>query len=561
MPNINKMTNDNIWNKIGNIYHGIVDCYKRKPWNIKALFVMCTLFVAVIFSLVAVNNNGKSRKPVASLIYSADNKLIGKFYIDIDNLDSTENNYECRYFLHAVAEEMREWCEDNDVDFYRDGLTIYTTIDTRMQQYAEQAVWQQMKVVQQNFDREWGDKPCWVDDDGNEIKDFFNDKVKSSDVYKQLKAKYNENIDSVMYHMNKVHSGVTLIDYNSKSHYCEATMSSVDSIKHMLHKMHCGFIAMDPHTGEVKAWVGDVDYNTFKYDNVRAQHQPGSTFNLFVYSAALIDGRRPCDQYMDSTNQSMTMRAAFAQSNNIIAVKVGNDVGVKKVAQVARNMGIKSQLDETPSLCLGSSDVNLLELVNSYGTVVNEGQPKSPVLVTKITKKGEEKPIFESKRDIKDPSRSGSLDESQAYIMRRMLEAVCTDAGGTGQALNQYVSGVGIGGKTGTSNNYADAWFVAITPKLVCGTWVGGAYRQIHFLSDQEQGNQVAIPIVGLFLQKVLADEYFSRLRRTFPTNPDLDRNIMECSSIANPYQNSDGAPKTVKDIVNEDIYGKPKER
>lgn len=517
----------------------------------------------------------------------------------------TDQNDECPYFLNAIVKEMREWCEDNDVDFYRDGLEIHTTIDSRMQHYAEQAVWQQMSVVQQNFDREWGDKPCWVDEKGAEIPGFLSDKIERSVVYRQLMVKFDENIDSVEYHMNQKHR-VKLFDYNKK-HYREMTISSVDSIKYMLHMMHCGFIAMEPHTGEVKAWVGDVDYDTWQYDNVRAAHQPGSTFKLFVYSAALKKGLQVCQQFEDSplttplmdndaktgesklwepknasgrfSYENMTMRAAFARSNNIIAVKVGNDerVGVKSVAQTAHAMGIKSDLKETPSLCLGASDVNLLELVNSYGTVVNEGQPKTPVLVTKIIKKGEEKPIFESKRDIKDPSQSGSLDESQAYSMRRMLEAVCSDAGGTGQALNQYVSGVGIGGKTGTSNNYADAWFVAITPNLVCGAWVGGQYRQIHFRTAQGQGSRAALPIVGLFLKKVMGDKDFAKYRKKFTSKPELDRVIMACSNTVGPstnvdsiqhdpyepysdslpYTNSaDGTTKSMQEIASEDING-----
>ncbi|MBR2147347.1 MAG: penicillin-binding protein, partial [Muribaculaceae bacterium] len=154
----------------------------------------------------------------------------------------TDQNDECPYFLNAIVKEMREWCEDNDVDFYRDGLEIHTTIDSRMQHYAEQAVWQHMSVVQQNFDREWGDKPCWVDEKGAEIPGFLTDKIERSVVYRQLMVKFDENIDSVEYHMNQKHR-VKLFDYNKK-HYREMTISSVDSIKYMLHMMHCGFIAM-----------------------------------------------------------------------------------------------------------------------------------------------------------------------------------------------------------------------------------------------------------------------------------------------------------------------------
>ena len=476
--------------------------------------------------------------------------------LDLDYTPETEMDSQCPYFRMAVVEEMRNWCEENDVDFYRDGLEIHTSIDTRMQKYAEQAVKQQMREVQQNFDREWGERPCWVDANGKVIEDFVAEKAERSDVYKRLMAKYNENLDSVDYYMNQKHP-MQLYGRNG-----EVMMSSLDSIKYMLHKMHCGFVAMDPITGEVKAWVGDVDYKTWQYDNVRAQHQPGSTFKLFVYSAAIKSGKRPCDQYTDSplttplmdrdsktggtklwqpsnssgtfSYQNLTMRAALARSNNIIAVKVGNEVGINKVMQVAYDMGIETALDETPSLCLGSSDVNLLELVNCYGTIVNDGQPKHPVLVTRIyrtEKNGEKKEIYNSKA-LTDPSRA--LSHNQAYSVRRMLEAVCCDAGGTGGAINNYVTDVGIGGKTGTSNNYADAWFVAITPKLVCGAWVGGQYRQIHFRSAQGQGSRAALPIVGLFLQKVLGNKIFNYLHREFSVDHELDRHIMACSNSAN---------------------------
>ena len=483
--------------------------------------------------------------------------------LNIKYTPETEMDSQCPYFRMAVVEEMRNWCEDHDVDFYRDGLEIHTSIDTRMQRYAEQAVKEQMRVVQQNFDREWGDRACWVDADGKVIEGFVADKAERSDIYKQLMARYNENLDSVDHYMNKKHR-TKLFDYNG-GHYAE--MSPLDSIRYMLHKMHCGFVAIDPITGEVKAWVGDVDYKTWQYDNVRAQHQPGSTFKLFVYSAAIKDGRRPCDQYMDSplstplidrdaktggtklwqpsnangrfSNQNMTMRAAIARSNNIIAVKVGNEVGINKVAQVAYDMGLSSTLEETPSLCLGSSDVNLLELVSCYGTIVNDGQPKQPVLVTRIyrtNKNGEKEEIYNSKV-LDDPSRA--LSHTQAYSVRRMLEAVCSDAGGTGLAINNYVSNVGIGGKTGTSNNYTDAWFVAITPRLVCGAWVGGQYRQIHFRSANGQGSRAALPLVGLFLQKVLSNSTFRYLHKEFPVDYELDRYIMACSNSAGGEENT----------------------
>lgn len=522
--------------------------------------------------------------------------------LNIKYTPETDFNTQCPYFRRAVVDEMRQWCQENDIDFYRDGLEIHTTIDTRMQACAEKAVFEQMRVVQQNFDKEWGNNPCWTDDEGNVIKDFVSRKAETTPIYKQLMAKYNENYDSVNYYMNKKRE-MKIFDYNG-GHY--ANMSPLDSIEHMLHMMHCGLIAIDPRNGEVKAWVGDVDYKTWQYDNVKAQHQPGSTFKLFVYSAAMKLGIKPCDMYLDAplttplvdidmvsgktklwspknasgrfSNGNMTLRSAFARSNNIIAVKLGSDVGTKNITNTAYEMGIKSQLTPTPSLCLGSSDVNLMELVNAYGTVINDGQPKKPVLVTKIyrtNKNGEKEEIYNSKA-YDDPNRA--LSHNQAYCMRKMLEAVCQDAGGTGTAINSYVSNVGIGGKTGTSDNFTDAWFIATTPNLVCGAWVGGSYRQIHFKSAQGQGGRAALPIVGAFLRRVLAKREFNYLHKQFATDYDLDKRFFACSNSNSnfidtlehdayePYNDSitpqssaDGSYDStyyIRNKVHDDIYG-----
>ncbi len=527
------------------------------------------------------------------------NELI-KHGLDLKYTPDTDFNVECPYFRQAVVEEMRQWCAENDIDFYRDGLEIHTSIDTRMQECAEKAVKEQMKVVQQNFDREWGSHPCWINEDGQVDTTFVRKRVQESPVYKQLMAKYNNNYDSVNHYMNLKHR-VKLFDYNG-GHY--ANISSIDSIEYMLHKMHCGFIAMDPHTGEVKAWVGDVDFKTWQYDNVRAQHQPGSTFKIFVYSAAMKAGIKPCDMYVDApldnplvdidpatgtsklwspknasgsfSNANMTLRSAFARSNNIIAVKVGNSVGVNNVANTAFDMGIKSTVTRTPSMYLGSSDVNLMELVNAYGTVINDGQPKRPVLVTKIyrtNKDGVKEEIYNSKA-YDDPDRA--LSHSQAYCMRKLLEAVTKDAGGTGVALNNYVSNVGIGGKTGTTDNFTDAWFVATTPDLVCGAWVGGSYRQIHFKSSQGQGGKAALPIVGAFLRKVLAKRDLAYLHKQFVADYDLDRRYFACEGNLNagndfnndtslgydtitPQNSADGgydSTRYIRDKVHDDIYG-----
>lgn len=460
------------------------------------------------------------------------------------------------YFKQAVIDELKDWCADDGYDLYTDGLEIHTTLDTRVQRHAESAVTDQMRRIQDSFDDHWGGKDCWVDEEGNVIDGFLQNAVERSDYYKQLEAQFTENYDSIEYYLNKKRK-VHLFDYNGGH---DAEMSAIDSVRYMLHFMHCGMVAMDPVTGEVKAWVGDVDYKTWKYDKVRAEHQPGSTFKLFVYAAAMENGMRPCDRRRDQafdtlvrnkqTNElehwaphnangrfsgaDMTLRQAFAQSVNTVAVRVGDDVGVDRVAATAVAMGINSPLDETPALNLGASDVNLLDLVNGYSTVVRDGMMIEPVLVTRIYQTdadGDKKLVYESKKVKPEPVRA--ISHRAAYFMLKMLEAGRTDVGGTSMAMNQYMPGdIDFGAKTGTSNNHSDAWFVVVTPRLVVGCWVGGEYRQIHFRTGAlGQGSRTALPIVGTFMNRLLNDRAFIDLHRRFSHDQMLDRVAELCSN------------------------------
>ncbi len=481
--------------------------------------------------------------------------------LPIDLKYTIETNYDgvAPYFRETVAREIEEIAKAQGLklDLERDGLKIYTTLDSKMQEYAEQAVSEKMKVVQQNFKNHWGDNDCWLDDNNQPIANFVEDKARNTPIYHELLARYPNDLDSVNYYMNQPHM-VHLFDYENDSLYME--MSSMDSVRYMLHFMHCGFIAMEPSNGHVKAWVGDVDFDTWKYDKVRAKHQPGSTFKLFVYAMAMERGLVPCDRRLDEyidtlvynedkqelehwrpTNANgtfsgaeMTLRGAFAQSINSVTVRVGAEVGFAEIAQLARDMGIKSPLEAKPALSLGASDVDLMELVNAYCTVVNDGMRNDPVIVTRIVDR-------DGKEIYKAPQRQQqALSYRSAWLMQQMLMACRTDAGGTAMALNGYVTrplyDVDLGGKTGTSNRHADAWFVAVSPGLVCGSWVGGEYRQIHFRwGSLGQGSRTALPICGRFLQLVLSDPQFQRYHQRFqpckePINADL---YSGCSSIA----------------------------
>ena len=495
------------------------------------------------------------------------------------NLDfSVENAYDSKanYFREAVASELKEWCKENGYDLYTDGLKIHTTLDTRMQKYAEAAAIKQMKQVQKNFNSHWGNTNPWQDERHQEIQGFIEDIAKRQPIYKILSKRFPNDPDSIVYYLNKPHT-VKLFDYEKGT--IEREMSTMDSIRYMVRFMHCGFVAMEPNTGHVKAWVGDIDFNSWKYDKVTAMRQPGSTFKLFVYTEAMNQGLTPCDRRRDSyfamkawdpgkkkevtwaptnangyfTGDSMPLRAAFAQSINSIAVKLGQEVGIKNIANTAHAMGIKSNLEPTPALALGSSDVNLLELVNSYSTVVNDGRAHEAILVTKIfDRDGNEIYTAPSEKDQKQviPYRS-------AFLVQQLLQGGLRERGGTSMSLWGYVgkyNDTEFGGKTGTSNNHSDAWFVGVSPKLVCGAWVGGEYRCIHFRTGAlGQGSRTALPICGYFLESVLGDQRFKQYHGKFEKSkennitPDMYEN---CHYVYAP-RDSDSISVDSLDIEN----------
>src|SRR5574344_1520039 len=475
---------------------------------------------------------------------------------------SVESNYDgqATYFRAAVANYLKDWCKDNGYDLYSSGLKIYTTIDTRMQKYAEAAAIQQMKQVHPNFKNHWGNTNPWQDEKHQEISGFIEGIAERQPYYKQLKEKYPDNPDSVDYRMNKPHK-VKVFDYEKGS--VELEMSTMDSIRYMVKFMHCGFVAMEPQNGHVKAWVGDIDFKSWKYDKVTAMRQPGSTFKLFVYTEAMNQGLTPCDKRVDSyfsmkvwdkkqnkevtwaptnangyfTGDSLPLKAAFAQSINSIAVKLGQECGVANIAATAEAMGIKSKLDVTPSLPLGSSDVNLLELVNAYSTVVNDGKAHEPVLVTRIIDRdGNEIFVAPSEQKQAIPYRS-------AYLVQQLLQGGLREPGGTSMSLWGYIgkfNDTEFGGKTGTSNNPADAWLVGVSPKLVVGAWVGGEYRCIHFRTGAlGEGSRTALPICGYFLQALFKDPAFKQYHGKFdkPHDDDITRDMYTCASYSPPVK------------------------
>lgn len=475
---------------------------------------------------------------------------------------SVETNYDgqAKYFREAVADYLKDWCHDNGYDLYSSGLKIYTTIDTRLQKYAEDAAIKQMKQIQRNFNNHWGNRDPWIDENGKVIPNFIEGIAQRQPVYKSLVARFPNNPDSIKYYLNKPHT-VKLFDYEKGT--IEKELSTMDSIRYMVHFMHCAFLAMEPQTGAVKAWVGDIDFNSWKYDKVTAMRQPGSTFKLFVYTEAMNQGLTPCDKRRDEyismqvydkrkhemttwtpsnangsfSGDSMALKSAFARSINSVAVRLGQEMGISRIIETAHKMGIKSPLDDAPSLALGSSDVNLLEMVNAYATVANDGKHHEPVLVTRILDKdGNEVYAVPTGEEQ-------AISYKSAFLVQQLLESGMREPGGTSMALWGYVGNyrdTDFGGKTGTSNNHSDAWFMGVSPKLVVGAWVGGEYRSIHFRTGAlGQGSRTALPICGYFLQAVFKDPAFKHYHSKFPPakDDDITRDMYNCASYYTPVR------------------------
>ena len=455
-----------------------------------------------------------------------------------------------------------------------------------MQKYAEEAARKQMKQVQQNFNNHWSiyrnqstnwlRQEPWQDENHKVIPNFIQQIAERQPFYKALLAKYPNNIDSVNYYYKVWKHPVKLFDYDKGTIVKE--MTSEDSIKYMTTFMHCAFLAMEPQTGAVKAWVGDIDFNSWKYDKVTAMRQPGSTFKLFVYTEAMNQGLTPCDKRRDEyismqvfdkkKNQEVTwtpgnangsfsgdsipLKGAFARSINSIAVRLGQEMGIPRIIETAKRMGITSPLDNAPSLALGSSDVSLLEMVNAYCVIADNGRHHDPVLVTRIVDKdGNEVYVGPTKSEMVIPYKS-------AFLMQQMLQGGLKELGGTSQSLWGYVGyyrDTEFGGKTGTSNNHSDAWFMGVSPKLVVGAWVGGEYRCIHFRTGAlGQGARTALPICGYFLQALFKDPAFKQYHGKFdkPHDSDITSDMYLCPSYYQAAKRDTTATDSI--VVEEEV-------
>jgi len=425
------------------------------------------------------------------------------------------------HFRTVLGTYLQKFCKERNIDLWNSGLKIYTTIDSRLQGYAEDALFNQLAKLQGEFSKTWGKRNPWVDDNTRrEVKGFLQSRIKTTDYYKYLVNKYGKNSDSVKIMLN-LKKPMTIFTYAGE---VDTLFSSMDSLNYYKRFLQSGFVAMDPATGHIKAWVGGVNHKYFKFDHVKqSARQPGSTFKPFVYGMAIEAGHSPCEIRKDvspsfkvpgrvwspensegghGTGEELTIRQALARSVNSITAQLLQSVGVNNVVEFAHRVGIDSPIDPVPSLCLGTSDVTLLEMVGAYSTFVNSGIYTKPFFVTRIEDKNGN--IIENFI----PETRQAINEQTAFKMVYMLRGGVEERHGTSMGLSMDVRKDNeIGGKTGTTDNASDGWYVGITHDLVAGAWVGGDERAIHFPSwNFGQGSKTARPIWEKFMLSAYAD-------------------------------------------------------
>ncbi len=428
------------------------------------------------------------------------------------------------YIRTAVDKYLEKWCADNDYNLYEDGLKIYTTIDSKLQQYAEEAVSDQMRILQKRFFNVWGNEDPWRDSEGNKV-DYPERAKKQLPIYAILQKKFPNQPDSVEAYFNKK-KRMKIYSYKGEK---DTLFSTMDSIRFYGKILNTGMMTLEPKSGKIKVWIGGIDHQFFKYDHVnQAKRQAGSTFKPFAYLAALEAGMSPCDKFTDKpvkiayqekgetkywepknadwsySYQDMSLRWAMGRSVNTITAQVTEKVGWDNVVKWAHACGIDSHLESVPSVSLGSNDVTVYEMVKSYGTFLNEGNKVEPILVERITDKNNN--LIEEFTAKKERV----LSEEIAWLMLYMFRGGIEEPGGTSQALwewDLFKKNNQIGGKTGTSSDYVDAWYMGITKDLVTGVWVGCDERTAHFKNgEQGEGSRTALPIFAKFMEKVYQD-------------------------------------------------------
>ena len=445
------------------------------------------------------------------------------------------------YFRQQVREFMAEWCrthtkpDGKPYNFYTDGLKVYTTLDTRMQRHAEAATRAHLQDLQQAFDAQLvGYEPYKADPS------ILTDLMRQSQRYRNAR-KAGKDQQAIRAEFD-VPQPMSLFSWARE---IDTVMTPWDSLKYFARFLETGMVSIDPRTGAVRAWVGGINFRHFKYDHVgQGKRQVGSTFKPFVYAAAIDNGYTPCDEEINQPvtfenvdgngarwapknsdgkfGGKMTLRQGLATSTNLITARLMRRLGPEVVADYAYKAGIKSHLDPVPALCLGTTDLSVLELTSAYGTFANGGEQIEPFFITRIEdRKGNVLEEFH-------PTTRSAFSQRTAYLMVELLRGVVDAPGGTATRLRyRYDLRNEIGGKTGTTQNHSDGWFVGLTPPLVTGVWVGCADRRMRFRSMRDgQGASMALPIWALYMKALYEDPEIKLPQSRFPRPPGLEDGI-----------------------------------
>lgn len=492
-------------------------------------------------------------------ITQAEYDSISQIPIDMSHFNVMDHNTgQATYFREFLRGELQEWAKNiqhpdgRPYNIYRDGLRIYTTIDSRMQQYAEDAVRDFMsKELQPSFYKHWkGQKNApFYKLTADQIDQLLETSMKRSDRYRSLKNA-GMCIDSIKANFEKPVE-MTVFSWDGP---IDTIMSPMDSIRYYKWFLQASLISIESHTGHVKAYVGGIDYRFFKYDHVTtARRQVGSTFKPFLYSLAMQEGEyTPCTRIPNipyniqldggrfwsprnggsRIGQEVTLKWALAQSNNWISAYLMNQFGPEAVIAQARRMGVESPIEAVPAICLGVCDLKLIEMVGAMSTFANQGVYIKPMFITRIEdKNGNVIQRF-------SPEESEAMSEYTAYKMVELMKGVVQS--GTGIRLRTtYGFTNPIAGKTGTTQKNSDGYFMGITPDLTTGVWVGAEDRSVHFRSTSlGQGSHTALPIWAKYMKKVLDDPSLNISKGDFPkpTTPGLDLNF-DC----NQYDDDEG--------------------
>jgi penicillin-binding protein 1A len=438
--------------------------------------------------------------------------------VDFHPVESVDEGYSA-YYKHYLRKEINNYLEEyeketgKDVNIYRDGLKIFVTLDSKMQKYAEEAIKEHMTSLQKSFDSEQRRNPNrpFYFLKKKQIDDIMLAAMKRTGRYKQLAAE-GVSEDSILMDF-KTPTKTTIFTWEGEK---ETEMSPYDSIRYHKQIAQAGLMSMEPATGDIKAWVGGIDWKHFQYDHVKqGKRQVGSTFKPFVYATAIMNlGMTPCstvsnatytkgDWVVEGKGGNLTLRDALAHSKNPVAVRLIESVSPKKVIQLARDLGVTEEMPNEYAIALGSSDITIYEMLGAYSSFANFGNYIKPEMVWRI-EDANGRVIKEVKNETKEV-----MNEMYAYTMIDLMKGVTRFGTASGELRRMGIpETVEIAGKTGTTQNNSDGWFMGITPNLATGVWVGWEDRATHFWSTGEgQGAKMALPIWGIFMKKVWADK------------------------------------------------------